>query len=79
MKNEKSYEILSKYRLHSIIFHRTEDDKITLERRDGNECWVNVGNAQVNDSGLWVFTIGTMEGESYMEVESKHIVNVIES
>ena len=60
-------------------FFRTEDDRITLERIDGKECRINVANAQTNDTGLWVFKIGTMENEIYKEVELKHIVKVDKS
>ena len=60
-------------------FFRTEDDRIMLERIDGKECRVNVGSARTNDSGLWVFKIGTMEGEIYKEVEIKYIVHVDKS
>ena len=60
-------------------FFRTEDDRITLERIDVKECRINVANAQTNDTGLWVFKIGTMENEIYKEVELKHIVKVDKS
>ena len=69
----------SQKHLFSTKFFRTEDDRITLERKAGNECRINIGNAQTNDSGLWVFTIGTMEGETYKEIESKDIVHVVKS
>ena len=38
-----------------------------MERIDGKECRINVANAQTNDTGLWVFKIGTMENEIYKE------------
>ena len=60
-------------------FIRTEDDRISLERIDGMECRINVDNAQTNDTGLWVFKIGTIENEIYKEVELKHIVKVDKS
>ena len=71
--------IVNQKHLFSTKFFRTEDDRITLERKSGKECRINVANAQTNDSGLWVFTIGTMEGETYKEIESKDIVHVVKS
>ena len=66
-------------KFYSHKFIRTEDDRITLERIDGKECRIDVANAQTNDTGLWVFKIGTIENEIYKEVELKHIVKVDKS
>ena len=70
---------MNRKHLFSTQLFRTEDDRITLERKGGKECRINVANAQTNDSGLWVFTIGTTEGEIYKEIESKDIVHVVKS
>ena len=70
---------MNRNHLFSIQLFRTEDDRITLERKERKECRINVANAQTNDSGLWVFTIGTMEEETYKEIESKDIVHVVKS
>ena len=69
--------LLKNFWSHELF--RTKDDRITLERIDGKECRINVANAQTNDTGLWVFKIGTMENEIYKEVESKQIVKVDKS
>ena len=47
-----------------------------MEKNSGKQCRATIKNANANDSGSWVFTIGTDQETNYTEKDFKHNIKV---